>query len=252
VRPRLTGGALGHAVYTLPAFASQKECDALIAEAAKLKESYTWSDERHPQPGRTRLPLACEMKDTLLRRLLALVEAQMPSLAAAAFGREKGLAEMPVYFATGEPAVNIYTAGGQFKPHTDKMGLTIVIPLSPPGAFEGGGTAFWAEGHLAPSKPGCELEDSNVNDERNWRPHAHAVSAPAGTAVLFGGDVTHAGLPVTSGTRHLFVMSFALRTAEQIAAEEAAALAEARPEDIDLSELVDFGDDFDFGGVEFE
>ena len=33
----------------------------------------------------------------------------------------------------------------------------------------------------------------------------------ARSPLFFGGDVTHAGLPVTSGTRHLFVMSFTLR-----------------------------------------
>lgn len=50
-------------------------------------------------------------------------------------------------------------------------------------------------------------------DRTNWLPPQHVLKPPAGTAILFGGDVTHAGLPVLEGTRHLFVMSFSLKPA---------------------------------------
>ena len=40
---------------------------------------------------------------------------------------------------------------------------------------------------------------------------------PAGTALLFGGDVTHAGLPVTAGERAVFVASFSSVREEQVA-----------------------------------
>ena len=56
--------------------------------------------------------------------------------------------------------------------------------------------------------------DDRAYDENcrsNWLPHSQALAPPAGTAIIFGGNVTHAGLPVTAGTRHLFVMSFSLR-----------------------------------------
>ena len=36
-------------------------------------------------------------------------------------------------------------------------------------------------------------------------------SPPAGTALLFGGHVTHAGMPVTAGERAVFVASFSPR-----------------------------------------
>ena len=34
------------------------------------------------------------------------------------------------------------------------------------------------------------------------------LAPPAGTALLFGGDVTHAGQPVAAGQRAVFVASF--------------------------------------------
>ena len=41
------------------------------------------------------------------------------------------------------------------------------------------------------------------------RYHTH-VTPHAGTAMIFRGDVTHAGLPVTAGVRYVLVMSFSL------------------------------------------
>ena len=228
VRPQLAGGASGHSVYTLPSFASAAECDALIAESATLMETYQRSeaDGAHSyqcSEAICRLPLACGLESTLLHRLLAFIESQMPALALAAFGQASGLAEMDIAFARGEPAVNVYTAGGHFAPHTDSEGdafregeevLTMLVPLSPPGAFEGGGTAFWGGSHIdrvRRMRASCSGEHYDVSNERNWLPHDHAVHAPAGTAIVFGGEVTHAGLPVTTGTRHLLVVSFTLR-----------------------------------------
>ena len=37
---------------------------------------------------------------------------------------------------------------------------------------------------------------------------ALVLRPPAGTGILFGGDVTHAGVEVSSGTRVVFVASF--------------------------------------------
>lgn len=47
-------------------------------------------------------------------------------------------------------------------------------------------------------------------DRSRWLPPHTVLRPPAGTAIIFGGDITHAGLPVTSGTRHVLVMSFSL------------------------------------------
>jgi hypothetical protein len=245
LRPRLVGGSLGHAVYTLPSFASPSECDALVAEAAELLKSYKASDERNWLPNRSRLPLTSHHKGMLLRRLLAFIEAELPELAVAAFGQATGLADMAIYFAIGEPAVNIYTTGGEFKPHTDKEDLTMILPLSPPGAFEGGGTAFWRDGHTP-----AEM-DGNA-DESEWLLPDHVVNGAMGTGVVFSGQVTHAGLPVTSGTRHLFVMSFSVRppdggpepTPEEQAAKEEADGRELA-EEMDMSALAEFVDDFE-------
>jgi len=222
VRPRLAPhGSLGHAVYTLPSFASAMECDALLAEAGRLMECY--SPPVNEMPGRARLSLNdFKLKDVLLRRLLALVEESMPALAMMQFGQTKGLQLLPIHFSSGEPAVNVYTPaqrGGGFKPHTDNLDLTILIPLSPPGAFEGGGTAFWAGDHIADCAT-CKQRDCQcppayppVDDEDDERtlPHDYVLRPPAGTALVFSGDITHAGLPVSAGTRRMFVMSFGLR-----------------------------------------
>ena len=48
------------------------------------------------------------------------------------------------------------------------------------------------------------IEASGVEPSLVMRP-------PAGSALLWRGHLTHAGLPVTSGERHVFVASFDLR-----------------------------------------
>ncbi|KOO36090.1 hypothetical protein Ctob_010989 [Chrysochromulina tobinii] len=100
-------------------------------------------------------------------------------------------------FSGHEPAINVYTAGGEFEPHEDKHMLTVLVSLSPLDAFEGGGTAFWSE--RAERVGGLGGEPSLM-----LRPEP-------GTAILWTGQITHAGLPVISGRRHVFVCSFNLR-----------------------------------------
>ena len=63
------------------------------------------------------------------------------------------------------------------------------------GDYGGGGTAFWA------------AEDGRAADH-HANPPALVLTPPAGTAIIFGGIVTHAGLPVTSGERSVFVARF--------------------------------------------
>lgn len=58
-------------------------------------------------------------------------------------------------FAAGEPAINRYSSGGAFGPHTDQQALTLNILLRV-GCFEGGGTAFWAQ--TAPKLPTSGLD----------------------------------------------------------------------------------------------
>lgn len=127
-------------------------------------------------------------------RVLPIFEQQLPDVAIELFGRSSDLAEMEFTFSPGEPAINRYTKGGEFKRHRDRFSLTVYVTLSEESAYVGGGTAFWAQDP--------ESEDS---DE-----HTAVVRASQGGAVIFNGDVQHSGLPVESGIRHLFVASFHL------------------------------------------
>ena len=109
------------------------------------------------------------------------------------------------------PCIHLNQVGGEFAPHTDNEHLTMLIPLDSAGAFEGGGTAFWADSHDRPRESNEPPLEMDAKMERStWLPPLHVLKPPAGTAIIFGGSVTHAGLPVTEGTRHLFVVSFTL------------------------------------------
>lgn len=207
----------------------------------RVLDSYDRTD-RFP---RERLPIATKLDGVLLQRLLSYVEAQLPNVALSFFGQKVNLGQMRRRFSPGEPAINIYTAGGEFNPHTDKEHLTLLIPLDPPGAFEGGGTAFWSDGHIMPST--AEELKSDELDPSRWLPHDHTVRALAGTAVIFGGDVTHAGLRVTAGTRHLFVMSFKL-----LARSPAEVLLMAVQRDAMATEEIPVGEESLAAGVDEE
>ena len=208
LRPRLFEGAYERSVFTVDSFASAAECQALVDAAHRLLDSY---GNAHVQPARSRLSIVSRIDQVLRLRLLTLLEAELPDFAHSIFGQSTGLAELRPDYSPGEPAVNIYTTGGEFAPHTDKQSVTLLVPLSAADAFKGGGTAFWPESHLGRKKGADDDIAYDENCRSNWLPHTHKLSPPAGTAIIFGGDVTHAGLPVTSGTRHLFVMSFTLR-----------------------------------------
>ena len=130
-------------------------------------------------------------------------------------------------FSSREPAINVYTPGGEFLAHKDAQALTVLLPLSRPThqvdlldddthqdgtikdaddekirvvtsssdddpGFHGGGTALWSQ-----NAPGHRVEAPSL-----------ILKPPAGTALLFGGCVTHAGVAVEAGTRVVFVASF--------------------------------------------
>ena len=104
-------------------------------------------------------------------------------------------------FTGGEPAINVYTAGGGFKAHQDKQSLTILVSLSPGDDFAGGGTAFWSTEDAGPPGRTREYLTRTSTPTLLLRP-------PVGTALLFGGVVTHAGVAITSGERSVLVASF--------------------------------------------
>ena len=79
------------------------------------------------------------------------------------------------------------------------MALTVLIPLTSPDVnFNGGGTGFW---------------EGNREVDENPQTEPDLILKPeAGSALIFGGDVTHAGMPVESGYRSVFVVSFSTKT----------------------------------------
>lgn len=102
-------------------------------------------------------------------------------------------------WSEGEPAINIYSGGGYFGAHKDHLALTVLIPLtSPTTDFVGGGTGFWA-GNRA------------VDENPDGAPTA-VLKPRLGSALIFGGDVTHAGMRVEGGQRGVLVASFSTRT----------------------------------------
>jgi len=208
-----TTEVFGCSVFELASFATEAECEGLIAAAVKVAALY----EDEEGQSRVRVPVASSsaalrIHSRLVKRLLSFIESEMPALALSLFGQDTELASMNVSYSAGEPAVNIYKSGGEFKPHTDNEHLSLLIPLDAPGAFGGGGTAFWrAATHIKPDVPDDTLQTPEQNERNRWTPPDHCLKPALGTALLFGGAVLHAGLPVTWGTRHLFVMSFTLR-----------------------------------------
>lgn len=100
-----------------------------------------------------------------------------------------------------EPAVNVYyPPTGYFGMHKDNKALTILLPLTTRDQdFTGGGTGFWS----------CE---SHYRPIENVHAPSLVMAPKAGTAVLFGGQVYHNGLPIQSGHRVVFVASFSKRS----------------------------------------
>jgi len=192
--------------------ATKSECGVLLEKGlanAKMAFKSRPSTACH-MPGRVRMPVEdflaepeLQLCDQILRRTLARLSAELPGLTKRQMGNASDpaciIGNRELQFSNGEPAINVYRVGGYFKPHEDKMSLTVLIPLSDAasGAFTGGGTAFWSD-----------LDRSPVN----IRPATFTVQAPAGTALVFTGNVTHGAMPVLSGERTVFVASFGPQT----------------------------------------
>lgn len=154
-------------------------------------------------------PAADAMATALLLRAMEFVDAELHSIVSCCFGAaDSTLREMRAQggleYSHREPAVNVYSQGGEFLAHKDHQHLTVLLPLSSPDDdFAGGGTGFWAQ------------------DARGHRVEAPSVvlRPPAGSAMLFGGSATHAGLPVATGERVVLVASFSLRGGRRRARE---------------------------------
>jgi len=158
--------------------------------------------------------------DVMLRRVLIYLDAEWPTLVRELFDKQgtskrsegsigqcsstdvddqqsprslMGLFESgSLVWANREPSVNVYAAGGDFSAHQDDHALTVLVPLTPPEACTGGGTGFWGSRH------GTE-------------PPVTVLKPKVGSALIFGGQLTHAGVSVLSGERAVFVASFSAR-----------------------------------------
>lgn len=201
---------LHDSILTLPELASPEECSQLVGAADAWCESSEWSGvalrriECHPD-GVNLNGRAHALSHVLLSRALWAVESLMPDLAGNLFPDACGLLDLSFKFSGEEPMLNRYTVGGDFAPHQDGHALTVLMPLSTAdGEFEGGGTAFWSPETIGPDSASAK-----------GVPPSLVLRPPAGTGILWRGHLTHAGLPVTRGVRHVWVASFDLRIARQ-------------------------------------
>ena len=220
---KTAGGAAvscGDAVIVLPDAFTAAECEGLLRLGQQAADRQKSSFRRRASAsireltsnnkqsiGRTRVPFGTlsatteAQFDRSFAKVLTLVDDNIPSVTA--LFNEAEDANLSALHASGdlefsarEPAINIYNAGGEFNAHMDRQTLTVLVYLTPPDSCVGGGTGFWAQG--------------SSDDE----PPTAILSPPAGTALVYGGCVTHAGMPVTSGQRAIFLGSFSTRRAD--------------------------------------
>ena len=150
-----------------------------------------------------------EVLQRILARVAEYIDWELPSITSTLFGPTKDnfedaslhqlLTQNQLKFSSREPAINVYTRGGQFLAHKDAQSLTVLVPLSNPKDYSGGGTAFWHQ---------------NSRGHRVEAPTIISKPTCAGTGLLFGGCVTHSGVAVEDGVRVVFVASFSLRGCE--------------------------------------
>jgi len=200
-----------------PEESCQTEQRIVALRAAYLKADQPWRSSSafsNRNPCVDRLPLcafpasAAILCDALLLRALSVVNGQIDDqLTRQLFG--DCLADATscehnprLRFATGEPAINVYSLGGTFKPHEDREALTILVPLSGASDYDGGGTAFWS---TSDAGPGGSV---SLNNGRTVHEPTLVLRPLAGSAIIFCGDVTHAGQACTGGRRCIFVASF--------------------------------------------
>lgn len=109
----------------------------------------------------------------ILVRIAQRIDAELPSVSPVLFDGSMHLSSQldKLVFSSREPAINVYTTGGEFLAHKDVQALTVLIPLSSsPQEYTGGGTAFWAQ-----DSRGHRVEEPSIILKPN-----------KGTAILFG------------------------------------------------------------------
>jgi len=227
--------ALGDSVVVCPGVATDVECSSLLEVGLAAADAQHRSFRQRTaaamaertsnncaSAGRTRVPTDrltssnTKAFNELLRRVFDVIDAQLPSVShlfhegssANEYASLRSLHEADgLTFSTREPAINVYTTlgdfgaiGAEFNPHVDRQMLTVLIPLSHPESYEGGGTGFWSREARA-----CGGWESSAV------PPTVVLRPERGTALLYGGSVPHAGMPVLDGCRVCFLASFSTR-----------------------------------------
>lgn len=209
----------GKAIVVLQNVATEDDC-ARIVEICRQAAAVHKREQKNTdldKPGLVRLPTiasanraaavgmpcaepipkeADDICQSILETTMRTIDNELQSsLVEELFGRDKSLYDLYVNdqldWSSREPAVNVYTEGGEFAPHLDAQALTVLMTLSSSDEFEGGGTAFW-DGKEPPAN----------------QPPAMVFKPKVGTIFLFGGSLYHAGIPVRSGSRTVYVASF--------------------------------------------
>ena len=204
-------------VVRVPAFATAAEVELLRAEGERAAEAQeqnphsssttrqrleVFARSLHSSGTLSSLSIAVQtLAESLVRRAIRLVQTELPALADA-IGLTLCTAQTELHYSEGEPAINVYSGpGGDFKAHQDMRALTLLLPLtSPQTDYQDGGTAFYA--------PDAQLADA----VRGRAKPTAVLRPPAGTALLWGGTLIHAGAEVSAGRRLVFVASFSPRS----------------------------------------
>jgi hypothetical protein len=222
----------------IPDFATLEEC-AVLQEAA-LELEAAW-DVEHEHGGKSHVHVlaasesnknctrysveavlnakAKAMSAIFLARLLTFLQGnddeicrdeQMADLALQVFQHDTNLNDLKVeWYAEPddcnghmipEPKVNIYKKGGFFVRHGDGMQLTLLVMLNDNHMYQGGGTAFFRTS-----------AEENEDDQSTELAPDSIARPQAGTAMIWGGTLDHMALPVTEGSRAVFVGSFDLK-----------------------------------------
>ena len=221
-------------VLHVPSLLDADDCQQLMKDADEhIASQRAKHAERYGAPpakatSRNRIPVAKLGNDArgtvarLLRQTLYnILEEDAPEVALACFGVTTGLATLRCVYTGAEPAINVYKAGGSFEPHQDQQQLTILVTLSRTDAYVGGGTVFWPEEQTRTAMPASEIGHALVaGTEVIVRPEQ-------GDALLWTGNLAHAGLAVEYGTRHILVASFSLHGQEVDDRRHSIAIGEA-------------------------
>lgn len=109
-----------------------------------------------------------------------------------------------------EPKVNVYSEGGYFAQHGDGMDLTLLVVLTDSNEFEGGGTAFYRDLDLVHEDLEGDDDLASMSNASHSLDPESIARPDAGTAMIWGGTLQHMALPVTKGTRAVYVGSFNL------------------------------------------